>query len=172
MAKIPRLKMVADPAQIQPQKKLPELIRVPAEKPLKGILVCAAPFHMPTHWTGSRTILCGGEGQCEHCPHIGTKHYYLIALLDRNSGTITWVELTEHAALDLLNQLRELEREFYGSLICITRERKTMKAPIHVSVDINSKVHGRLPKPMDPEETLERVFNSPKSRGNGRVKSV
>jgi len=110
--------------------------------------------------------------QCEHCPHRGIKDYYLVALLDRNSGNVSWVELTEGAALDLLNQLRELEHEFYGAVVRIARERKTMKAPITVSIDINSKVHGRLRAPMEPSETLERVFNSPKSSSKARLKAV
>lgn len=172
MAKIPSLKLVADPAQIKPQKKLPELIRVPCDKPLKGILCCNGPFHMPTHWTGSRTVICTGEGQCEHCPHRGIKDYYLVALLDKNTGNVSWVELTEGAALDLLNQLRELEHTFYGAIVHIGRERKTMKAPITVSVDINSRVSGRLRAPMEPSETLERVFNSPKSHGRAKLKAV
>jgi len=172
MAKIPRLKAVADPTQIRPQKKVPELIRVPADKPLRGILCCTAPFHMPTHWTGSRTVICTGPEDCEHCPHRGIKDYYLVALMDKITGIISWVELTEHAASSLLLQLRQLEVIFHGAIVQIGRERKTMSAPITVSVDCNSRVSSRLPKPLDPQETLERVFNSSRSTSNGKPKPV
>jgi hypothetical protein len=165
MAKIPKLRTITDPSEIQPRKKVPELIRVPGDKPLRGILCCNGPVHLPTHWTGSRTVICEGQGACEHCPHKGIKDYYLVALMDKITGVVSWVELTENAAQSLLCQLREFERSFYGALVQIGRERKTMSAPIVVAVDLNSQVSGRLPKPMDPTETLERVFNSTRSTG-------
>jgi len=172
MAKIPRLRPVTDPAEIQPQKRVAELIRVPADKPLCGVLVSAAPFHMPTHWTGSRTVICAGQGACEHCPHRGIKDYYLIALLDKLSGVVSWVELTEYAATSLLSQIREAQRPFHGTVVKIQRERKTMKAPIKVAVDLYANVHGRLPKPVEPTETLERVFNSQRSTTKPQLKAV
>lgn len=172
MAFIPLLRPVSDPADIQPQKRVPELIRVPADKPLCGVLVCTAPFHMPTHWTGERTVICGGPNACEHCPHRGIKDYYLVALLDKLSGVVSWIELTEYAASSLLHQLQQAQRPFHGSVVKIQRERKTMKAPITVAVDLYANVHGRLPQPLEPSETLERVFNSPRSTTKRPEKAV
>ena len=163
MPKLPRLNCVTDRKVIVVEKRVPELRRVPADKPVQGILVCTGPYHMPTHWVGNRTQICAGEGQCEHCPHVGIKHYFLVALLDKHNGEIAWYALTDQAADSLLYQMEQLQRPFFGSLVRLGRERKTMKAPQTVTVDSYSSVQGRLPKPQEPTETLERVFNSPRS---------
>lgn len=172
MARIPRLKAVSSADEIRPVKRVPELVRVPADKPLVGVILCNAPFHMPTHFDGTHTVLCAGDGECEQCAHRALRNYYLVALLDRNSSTVSWVQLSDHACTALLRQIREMERSFFGTVVKIGRERKHMQAPITVAVDQWATVTGRLPKPIDPQETLERVFNSPKVTGKHGPKQV
>jgi len=172
MAKIPKLKAVSSFDEIRPQKRVPELIRVPADKPITGVVLCEAPFHMPTHFDGKRTVICSGESSCEHCGKRAIRDYYLIAIHDRNSGVTSWVQLSDHAAAMLLRQLRELERELFGVVVKVGRERKHMQAPITVAIDQWANVSGKLPKPIDPQETLERVFNSTKLSGDKPNKRV
>jgi len=172
MAKIPRLRPVLSTDDITPQKRVPELIRVPAAKALTGILVCDSPFYMPTHFDGKFTVLCPGIDTCQLHTVRALRDYYLIALCDKNSGVVSWVQLSDHAAASLMRQIRDLERGFYGTCIKVGRERPHMQAPITVSVDQWANVSGRLRDPMTPEETLERVFNSPKVNGQNRNKAV
>jgi hypothetical protein len=172
MSKLPKLRQVSSADQIKPQRKVPELIRVPADKPIVGVLLVTAPYEMPTHWTGSRTVICPGPAQCEHCPHKGIKMYYLVAILDKNSNVTSWVELTEMAGLSLMQQLTELQKACYGSVVRIGRERKTMKSPITVAIDQWARVADRLPKPMEPTETLERVFNAETRTNKARQAAV
>jgi hypothetical protein len=172
MSKIPRLKPVVSVNDIAVTRKVPEMVRVPAIDPIVGPVICEAIFSLPTHWAGGRTVICTGKEECEHCAHIGTKHYFLLAVWDRNESAAKWVQLTEHAAASLLNQIAELQIPLYGCVVRISRERKTLKAPITVVIDRYASVPGRLPKAIDPQETIERVFGSRDSSRSQKRKVV
>jgi len=162
MSKIPKLRPVFSADEIQPQKRVAELVRVPADRSINAIVLCECLYEMPTHFDGQRTVLCSGEGHCEHCAHRAMRMYYLIASLDITTNTIVWVQLSQLAGESLLRQARQLERPLYGLKVTIGRVRKKKEAPITVDIDLYATVSDRLPKPMEPSETLERVFNSPK----------
>jgi len=172
MAKIPKLRVISDPDEIRPQKRVPELLRVPADKPVTGVLLVNAPFELPTHFDGSHTVICPGEDTCEIHALRQLRMYYLVAIIDRNSNGVSWYQLSDRAGLALMQQLREMEKPCYGTTVKIGRERKTMSAPIVVAVDPWAVTRGRIPKPMEPSETLERVFNSPKLGGKPNLKPL
>jgi len=162
MAKIPRLKAVSIHTEIKVQKRVPDLLRVPWEKPVIGIALCNSLFDFPTHYDGQFTRICPGEGECDLCGKRDLRQYYLIAVLDRNSGKLAWYQLTDRAAESLHRQLRDSEKALYGSIVKLGREKKTAKSAVVVELDLYSAPHGRIPKAVEPHETIERVFSSPK----------
>ena len=162
MARIPRLKAVSVHDEIRVEKRVPELLRVPWEKPVSGIALCNTLFEFPTHFDGQRTCICPGKETCDLCGLRPLRVYFLIALHDRNSGRVVWYQLTDRAADQLHRQLRESQKALFGSLVKIGREKKTPKSAVWVELDIYASPHGKLPKPLDPTETIERVFTSPK----------
>lgn len=172
MASIPRLKPVVSIDDIAVTRKVPELVRVPAIDPIVGPVICESIFSLPTHWVGGRTTICPGKAECENCAHISTKQYFLLAVWDRNESAAKWVQLTEHAAASLLNQIAELQIPLYGCVVRIGRERKTLKAPVTIVIDRYASVTGRLPKAIDPHETIERVFGSNDSTRSRQRKAV
>lgn len=172
MAKIPRLQPVVSVGDIAVTRKVPEMVRVPAIDPIVGPVICTSLYALPTHYVQGRTTICDGKEKCEHCAHISTKHYFLLGVWDRNESAPKWVQLTEHAAASLLNQIAELQVPLYGAVVRIARERKTMKAPITIVIDRYASVPGRLPAAIDPQETIERVFGSRDSTRSPRRKAV
>lgn len=172
MAKIPKLKPVSVHSEIKVQKRVPDLLRVPWEKPITGIALCNSLFDFPTHYDGEFTRICAGEGECELCGVRPMRQYYLLAVLDRNSGKLAWFQLTDRAAESLHRQLRDSEKALYGSIVKIGREKKSPKSAVYVELDLYSTPHGRIPKPVDPQETIERVFNSPKLARKAGLKMV
>jgi hypothetical protein len=172
MRKIPRLAPVTSLDDVPAEKKVPDMVRVPAAKPIVGVVICETIFSLPTHWDGSFTVICSGPGQCDLCPNVGLKPYFLLGVWDRNESIAKWVQLTSYAARSLLNQIQELQVPLYGLTVRIARERPTMKAPITCVIDRYATVQGRLPKPIDPQETIERVFGSPKTSRKPKLKAV
>jgi len=172
MAVIPRLAQVSAEADITPQKRVPELIRVPADRAIKAIILSESLFRLPTHYDGAHTVICAGELGCDLCAHRALRVYYLVAVLDTHSGVISWCQLSELAAKSMLRQCREAERGLYGTIFTIGRERPKKQAPITVALDRYATVNSRVPKAMEPSETLERVFNSPKLNGKHRREPV
>jgi len=172
MARIPTLRPVSHTDEIVVQKKVPELLRVPCERPVIGIALCNTLFALPTHYNGERTSICTGPEECKECGHRALRVYYLLALYDRNTAITAWFQLPDRAAHSLLEQLRQAEKALYGSILQLSRERKTMKAPVRVALDVYSAVSGRLPKPMDPTETLERVFSEKKTTRKKATKAL
>jgi len=172
MAKIPRLKMVSGSADIPKPRKVPELIRVPYKQALVGPICCDGIFSMPTHYVGDRTVLCEGE-ECHWCEQeVNSKWYGLIAIWDRNATVPVWAQLTPDAAESLRLQIATLQIPLYGTVVRLGRERPVYNAPITVTVDEHSKMNGRLAKPMVPDETLEKVFGSPKSSPKIQLKAI
>jgi hypothetical protein len=172
MGKIPRLRAVSPRDEIRVEKKVPELLRVPWDKPLTGICLCTTLFEFPTHFDGEHTVICPGELTCELHTVRPLRVYYLLALLDRNTGVRAWYQLPDRAANALLQELREKEMLLLGSTITIGRERKSQKAPVRVSIDPYAKTPDLRGKPLDPQETIERVFSSPKLARKANLKVV
>jgi len=172
MSKIPRLRTVSQPCDIQPVKRVPELIRVPADRTISAILLCTELTELPTHYNGTHTVICDGDGRCTLCAHRALRVYYLAGILDKHSNEVFWVQLSELAGRSLLEQARELQRPLFGLCVKISRVRKKKEAPITVEVDPYARVPDLNRKPIEPSETLERVFNSPKLNGKNRNKPV
>jgi len=172
MAKIPRLKMVSGPTDIPLKRKVAELIRVPWRTALYGPLCSEGIFAMPTHYIGDRTVLCEGE-QCEWCEAASNSKWYgIVAIFDRLSTAPVWCQLTEDAATSLDEQIKVLQMPFYGAVVRIGRTRAVYNAPITVTVEEHSRMSGRLVRAMVPDETLEKVFGSPNSTPNLKLKVV
>jgi len=169
MEKIPRLNRVSGKSDIPQERKVAEMIRVPAMDPIVGIVVCDAIFSLPTHFANGRTRICTEKPDCEYCGTVPMKWYGLIAVWGRNDHQAKWVQLTSSAAGMLLSALEERQLPLHGLSVRICRERKVKNAPIVIAIDEYARVPERLPKPMDPQETIERVFGKTSSpRSNGR----
>jgi len=172
MPRIPKLQPVRSPADVPISRKVPALVKVPAGKPIVGVVISDCIFQMPTHYVGGRTTLCGGEDQCEYCGSVELRFFGLIAVWDRNESQGKWVQLPAQAASHLLNELAELQVPLQGVTVRIARERNTVKSPVVISIDRYAQVQSRLPKPWTPEETIERIFSSPNSAPIVPVKLV
>jgi hypothetical protein len=133
---------------------------VPAVDPIVGIVVSDSIFALQTHYVHPRTRICLGDDECEFCGKIPLKWYGLIAILGRNDSQAKWVQLTSQAAAALLHEVSTRQLSLHGLCVRIARERKVKNAPIVVAIDEYSRVPSRLPRPMDPQETIERVFGS------------
>jgi len=75
-----------------------------------------------------------------------------------------WIQLTDDAISELRLAMRE-RTDLLGRECKIGRERPTMKSPIWVQFTDEYTSPKRLPKPLTPHETLDRVFNG---EGQGR----
>lgn len=160
MERIPKLNRVTSPGEVPTQRKVAELIRVPAIDPIIGYVCSDSIFSLPTHYVHPRTRICKGEDDCEFCGHYALKWYGLIAVWHRNDNAAKWVQLTSQAAHTLLNEVVRRQVPLHGLCVRIGRERKVKNAPIVIAIDDTMRVSARLPKPMDPQETIERVFGS------------
>ena len=163
MARIPRLRPVLSAQDVPVQHKVPELIRVPAKPALVGHVLSDVIFRLPTHHVGGRTVICSEDDECNFCDAAELRFYGLIALWNRNSSHGVWVQLPAQAATSLLTELADSQLTLHGCVVRVGRERPVINAPVVISIDRYAQALGRLPKPWTPEETIERVFNSPKS---------
>ena len=141
------------------QKRVAELIRVPAEGVVEGIITSSEIWELPTHWSMGRTRPCTARaGECTLCESLSVRWYYLIEIYLRLKQRRVWVQLTEDAKLSLQLQLKE-GRTLHGRDVRIGRERKTLRAPVWIVLESGTTSPDRLPKPRSPQETLERVFS-------------
>jgi hypothetical protein len=169
MDQIPRLARVTGRSDVPTDRKVPQLIRVPAIDPIVGIVVSDSIFALPTHFSEGRTRLCVGESACSMCGVAPTKWYGLIAVWSKMERRPMWVQLTSQAADRLLAEIEQRQMVLHGLSVRICRERKVKNAPIVITIDPYAHVPDGLPKPLDPQETIERVFGSrDSSRSNGR----
>lgn len=143
------------------QRKVPEMIRVPAAPALSGIAISATLFKLPTHYDGAITRLCPGEKTCALHESRELRLYYLLGFFDKRDAKVKWIQLTADAARSLIHQLEESQQALYGSCLKIARERPRIEAPVVIALDPYAKVHGRLCPPIDPQETIDRVFGTP-----------
>lgn len=145
-------------AALPVEKRVPELIRVPATENLKGVIVSDQIWELETHWHNRRTRPCTAkQGFCELCETAPYRWYGLIALYRPLKQRAVWVQLTVDAIDTLRLAMRE-RTDLLGREVEIGRERPTMRAPIWVRFNETSIAPKRLPKPLTPHETLHRVF--------------
>lgn len=164
-----RLERVIAPHHVPAIRKVPELIRVPAIDPLRGVIVSECIFALNTHFVAGRTIICGGRDNCEHCSKVSLKWYGLVALLPLHVDAVKWVQLTPPAAQSLLQQVMAAQVEFFKCGVCIRRRGKKINSPVIVDLDEHTSYRMSSIKPQTPEATIERVFGSRDStRKNGR----
>lgn len=156
------LEKVTSADEIVTPKKTTELVRVPADHPIRGIVACDGLFALKTHWDGKRNrrVLCQGEGPCEIHETCRLLTSHLIAVWDLREDKPVWIELTPHAGRNLLQQIQRLEMALFGATVLIGRVRKHEKAPICVTVDTTAAPKTIMKKAMTPEETIARVFES------------
>lgn len=140
------------------EKRVPELIRVPADDVLRGIVCCDQVWELATHWHQGRTRPCtAANGHCELCGVAPDRWYGLLCLYRPREQRYVWVQLTADAVTTLLLAMRE-GVELLGAEVTIGRERKTLRAPVWIKFDPYKTKPERLPKPQTPHETLQRVF--------------
>jgi hypothetical protein len=173
MGKESLFRLISKAGEIEPREKVPELRRVPADKAFHGPLLCDGVFAIPLHWTGQRRQRCyEASGFCAHCASCPRCDTFLVAIWDKNERRAIWAELTDHSADNLVEALAELQKPFYRTVVKISRERKTLKAPIVVEVDQWATVATKLPAPMLPDDTIIRVFESVNSTRRRKKKPV
>lgn len=172
MATVPRLNRVTSITDVPVERKVAEMIRVPAVDPICGAVVSDSIFALETHYVHPRTRICTGVRTCEFCNIIPIKWYGLIAVWDRNWTAPKWVQLTSQAAASLLQEVAARQLTLFGLCVRIGRQRKVKNAPIVISIDEYARVGSRLPKPMDPQETIERVFGTKVPPGSTSTKLV
>jgi hypothetical protein len=95
----------------------------------------------------------------------------LIAVASSANG-VEWVQLTPAASESLLRQLQLAQQPLFRTVVRLSRSRPVFNAPIVVHVDPNARVASGITRPITPEETLELVFNSPKSSPKPALKVV
>lgn len=147
-------------APIPSEKRVAELIRVPVGETIKGTIVSDRPWKLETHWHNRRTRPCtAAQGACELCPVAPYRLYFLIAVYLPRKQRPVWVQLTSEAFGEFRLAMRE-STDMLGREIEIGRERPTLRAPIWIRIaDAYATTKARLPKPLEPHETLARVFN-------------
>ena len=154
------------------EKKVPELVIVPAADALEGIIACERLYELPCHWIGNNTVLCTGDPEtCEHHEYPA-KWYALLALYQRSKQRYIWVRLTSQAVYALQDCLNGSDR-IMGRTCRIQRERKSLKAPITMWVDdLGLSTVTRGITPQTPEDTIARVFKLASSSVKKRRKAV
>lgn len=164
-----RLERVLAPDHVPAQRKVAELIRVPAIDTLRGIVVSDCIFALNTHFISGRTVLCKGRVACEHCEKVSLKWYGLIALIPIHGDGIKWVQLTPPAAQSLLAQVQAAQVELFKCGVAIRRRSKKVNSPVLIDLEDRTSYRCTQIKPQTPEATIERVFGSREStRTNGR----
>jgi len=161
-SKLPKLRRIVGADQVPTDKAVPKIVRVPASDPIVGTVVSDSIFEMVTHYAQGFTRLCVGEEDCELCGLSPRRFYGLLAVWPRSATGPQWVQLTPKAVLQLMQEVTERQTVLHGLNVKISRERKTKNAPIVVAIDEWARTQSRLPKPLTPEETIERVFGSKK----------
>lgn len=159
MPYIPLLRPVTDQDEIVLPKRIPEMIRVPAAG-LTGLCLSESLFRLPTHWNGSRTVICPAPKECDLCETSELREYFLLGFHDNADRSVVWVQLTPPAGRMLLQQCRALNRPLHGTTVKITRARKKGNSPVSVAVDQWANCTSKLPILSDPQETIARVFAS------------
>ena len=160
--KIPRLRRIVGAEQVPTEKAVPKIVRVPANDPIIGTVVSDSIFELVTHYSQGFTRLCAGEEECEMCGLAPRRFYGLLAVWPRSATGPQWVQLTPKAVLHLMGEITERQIVLHGLNVKISRERKVKNAPITIAIDEWARTVSRLPKPLTPDETIERVFGSKK----------
>jgi len=151
------------------EKRVAELIRVPAAETLKGTICSDQVWSLPTHWHEGRTRPCTeAQGACELCGVAPSRWYGLLALYLPLKQKVVWIQLTAEAVGQFQLAMRE-RVDMLGREIEIGRERKTLRAPVWIRFTDQHSSPKRLPKAATPHQTLNRVFFPPqRSRPNAR----
>jgi len=167
-----KLKPMGLHTQIREAPKTPELIRVPADEVIEGVVCCSEIWELPTHWHNNRTRICTEDTPpCELCPIAPFRLFGLVAVYRPRKQAHVWVQLTVDAIETIRLEIRN-GLELLGSEIEIGRLRKTMKAPIYAKLKKTYTAPARLPKALEPHETIARVFFSTEKPRKNRKPAV
>jgi hypothetical protein len=144
-----------DPIEVP--RKVPRLIRVPAEKPIKGVLISDRLWKLLLHYNGKRCRPCTMKsGACDLCNIRPLRAYYLLCVHQTFEDSTVWIQVTPDALLPVQRQYVNFA-DLFGHEIEIGRIRKSKAAPIYMAVQQYTAVR-KVKHPADPTETLRRVF--------------
>jgi len=162
-SKIPSVTRITGTVNVPQKRKVPRLARVPHKSPVYGVVLSDCVFGFDTHYAGGRTVLCPGQEECEFCGKVKRQWIGLIAIAETTQVGYTWYQLTDLATGSLFRQLEEMQRPLFKCVLRLTRARPANNAPIVVSIDQYASSTCGVRNPVTPDDTLELVFNSPKS---------
>lgn len=150
------------------EKQVPELIRVPSDEELVGVICSDQIWELPTHWHDGRTRPCTiASGQCALHESAPFRWYGLLCVYIQRKQRRVWVQLTAQAVQTLQLSLRE-RTDLLGRDVRIGRERKTLKSPVYVHVGERSHAGRQLSRGVEPHDTLARVFGTEARRPRQR----
>lgn len=135
------------------------LVRVPADKPVIGIVTSLDVVGCATHFFNNRTVPCDGQGNCKSCQegHAWRWHAYCSVLV---SATL------EHVLLELTaagsETLRNYAQTYSGTRGCLLSAWRPSKKPngrVLVTCKPTDLLRVTLPEPPNVARLLCRIWN-------------
>jgi len=135
------------------------LVRVPADKPVIGVVTSLDVVGCATHFFNNRTVPCDGQGNCKSCQegHSWRWHAYCSILV---SATL------EHVLLELTaagsETLRNYAQTYSGTRGCLLSAWRPSKKPngrVLVTCKPTDLLRVTLPEPPNVARLLCRIWN-------------
>ncbi len=144
-----------------PRRRVIPVKQVGATDQLVMLIVSSKCHGYRTHWTGQKTVPCiGGKTLCQHCLKQVpmTWRGYVQACAQNDATSMCFIEVTEFC-LERLKKLQEDRPTLRGMIVCFSRERQKLKAPVQVTFIGEYPIHRVIPPERSPDETLARIWN-------------
>lgn len=125
------------------------------------VLVCSSEvFGIYTHWNEKRTVPCGGTRKlCKLClKEVARRWAGFVHVCNPDGSGAALLEMTALAAERLLACAEE-GLGIRGLIVHVYRERGTKKSPIAVARVGRAPAEQVIPRPIDPEPTLCKLWN-------------
>jgi len=144
----------------RPRARCVPIKPIGATDQLTAVILAPKVWGLDVHWTGGRIQPCRADGTLcnlclERCP-VKWRGYLHCVL--QASGEQCFIELTDFAH-ERLKRVTADKLTLRGLICLFQRERKTVKAPINVSLVGETATYKVLPPERTPEETLKRIWN-------------
>jgi hypothetical protein len=139
-------------------KKVPRLIRVPANKALIGWVLSDRLWRLNVHFNGKRSRPCTiHTGVCDLHNTRPLRSYFLVCIWQTYEDVSVWVQVTPEALKPLQQQFANWA-DLLGRELEIGRIRPNMAAPVYTKLRDVYATAKKIKKVQTPEETLQRVF--------------
>jgi len=149
-----------DPTEI-PKRDTAELIRTPANKPLRAIITSDKIIASPTHYESRRTIPCGGPGNCRLCERgLPWRLHGYLSILNYDNLAHQILEVPAKT-YDAIAQWYKQFGTIRGLYIELSRPNQKPNGSIHAIIKKPTSQPPSLPDPLPVQWLLCKIWNVP-----------